>query len=415
MKSHKRFSVYFVLVACGLAAVGILGTILTKNRNAVQSLEPNDSGRMISESISEKRFDWSNSRIQEAKEWLSSNHGINDPSELDVLMAAGGLAMEKQEYEYAIECFRQVPTDHVRFGLTARFEQAMSFLNLNRAQAAEDALREYLAYARKAPLVEPAQVADAFKWLTYLLSVQLRLEEREPLLREQHEIGLADPLDSKQLYFPNLLLLNSPRGRTRLQQFIEEDSSNLSLQIALLHYKVLSGEFEAAINGLRELLKKSNENLVILGVLAEAYFESDRTEEFMQLLRGLPEYHPTEPRLLTRMRGELALLEDRWQEAADFFSSVLDAEPSNSPSQMGLAMAYQEMGQSEKHRTALQRASVLAKIRVNLGNVQSDAEAACLELAQHCRDIGMVDAAAIFDNHAERIRETEKQRSQHDR
>ena len=344
----------------------------------------------------------------EAITWLQEKHGINNPSDVEIMLAAGGIAVAAEEYEKASRYFDRVKTEVPRFGMTARLEQALALLKLNFATPAEQNLRKFLDAARASENPDPAQVLDGFKWLTYLLSVQIRQEERKLLLQEQHDIGLADPLDSKQLYFPNLLILNSPAGRTRLAKLIENEPTNLSLLVAAARYQTLAGEFDPAIDRLEKLRRTRLEDLTVAAALAEAFVESDRLEEAGRLLDSTPPYNNMEPWLLTRMRGEIALHREQWSDALKHFGTVLEADPANAPAQMGLAMAYEKLGDKDNHQEALRRSGVLAKIRVNLGSVQSDAEAACLDLATQCRAIGMEAAAKVFEKHAARIKSQTK-------
>jgi predicted Zn-dependent protease len=340
--------------------------------------------------------------------WLQEKHGINSPSDVEIILAAGGIAIAEEDYEKASRYFDQVKTEVPRFGMTARLEQGVALLKLNFATPAEQNLRKFLDAARSAENPEASQVLDGFKWLTYLLSVQIRQEERKLLLEEQHAIDLADPLDSKQLYFPNLLILNSPAGRTRLAKLIENEPTNLSLLVASARYQTLAGEFDSAIESLEKLRRTRLEDLSIAAALAEAFVESDQLEEAGMLIDAIPSYQSTEPWLLTRMRGELALHREKWNDALKYFSKVLEADPANAPAQMGVAMAYEKLGDKDNHKEALRRSGVLAKIRVNLGSVQSDAEAACLDLATQCRAVDMEAAAKVFERHAARIKSQAK-------
>lgn len=336
--------------------------------------------------------------------WLQEKHGINSPSDVEIIIAAGGIAVAAEDYEKASRYFDQVKTEVPRFGMTARLEQGVALLKLNFATPAEQNLRKFLEVARSTENPDPTQVLDGFKWLTYLLSVQIRQEERKLLLEEQHAIDLADPLDSKQLYFPNLLILNSPAGRTRLAKLIENEPTNLSLLVASARYQTLAGEFDAAIESLEKLRRTRLEDLIIAAALAEAFVESDRLEDAGILIDSIPSYHSMEPWLLTRMRGELALHREKWNDALKYFGTVLEVDPANAPAQMGKAMAYEKLGDKDNQEEALRRSGVLAKIRVNLGSVQSDAEAACLDLATQCRAVDMEAAAKVFERHAARIK-----------
>jgi predicted Zn-dependent protease len=336
--------------------------------------------------------------------WLQEKHGINNPSEVEIILAAGGLAVAGEEYEKAARYFERVKTEVPRFGMTARLEQGVALLKLNFATPAEQNLSKFLEAARSAENPDPTQVLDGFKWLTFLLSVQIRQEERKLLLEEQHAIDLADPLDSKQLYFPNLLILNSPAGRTRLAKLLENEPTNLSLLVASARYQTLAGEFDEAIENLEKLRRTRLGDLVVAAALAEALVESDRLEEAGILIDSIPPNHSMEPWLLTRMRGELALHREKWNDAIKYFGIVLEVDPANAPAQMGMAMSYEKIGDKDNHEEALRRSGVLAKIRVNLGSVQTDAEAACLDLATQCRAIDMEAAAKIFERHAARIK-----------
>jgi tetratricopeptide (TPR) repeat protein len=340
--------------------------------------------------------------------WLQEKHGINNPSEVEIILAAGGLAVAGEEYEKAARYFERVKTEVPRFGMTARLEQGVALLKLNFATPAEQNLSKFLEAARSAENPDPTQVLDGFKWLTFLLSVQIRQEERKLLLEEQHAIDLADPLDSKQLYFPNLLILNSPAGRTRLAKLLENEPTNLSLLVASARYQTLAGEFDEAIENLEKLRRTRLGDLVVAAALAEALVESDRLEDAGILIDSIPPYHSMEPWLLTRMRGELALHREKWNDALKYFGIVLEVDPANAPAQMGMAMSYEKIGDKDNHEEALRRSGVLAKIRVNLGSVQTDAEAACLDLATQCRAIDMEAAAKIFERHAARIKEQTK-------
>ncbi|MCU0710895.1 MAG: hypothetical protein MUC43_02470 [Pirellula sp.] len=346
--------------------------------------------------------------MKQAVAWLQEKHGISNPSDVEIILAAGGLAVSAEDYEKATLYFSQVKTEIPRFGMTARLEQGVAQLKLNFATPAEQNLKAFLDAARSAENPDPSQVLDAFKWLTYLMSVQIRQEERKQLLEEQHAIELADPLDSKQLYFPNLLILNSPTGRARLTKLLENEPTNVALLVASARYQTLAGEFDAAIENLQKLRRSRLEDLTIVAALAEALVESDRMADAGGLLDSVPPYQLSEPWLLTRMRGELALHREKWNEAIKHFNAVLNEDPANAPAQMGLAMAYEKLGDKENHEEALRRSSIIAKIRSNLGSVQSDAAAACLDLATQCREINMEAAAKAFEKHAARIKSQPK-------
>ncbi len=75
--------------------------------------------------------------------WLREKYGINNPSEVEIVIAAGGIAVAAEDYEKATRYFDQVPTEIPRFGMTARLEQGVALLKLDFATPAEQNLRNF--------------------------------------------------------------------------------------------------------------------------------------------------------------------------------------------------------------------------------------------------------------------------------
>jgi tetratricopeptide (TPR) repeat protein len=328
-----------------------------------------------------------------------------EPDRIDVLSLVAELAVADERLEAAVASFAEIPSDHPKYGLAARFQQAVALVQLNRADEAEEHLREFLRRGAANPAAVPAQHAvTAFKWLTYLLSVQMRLEERKVVLAEVHRYGLADVFDSKQYLFPNLLILNSPAGRKRLVEFLEQDPENLQLQVALGRYRTAEGRLEESQAFLAGLYQQYPGDLRVAAALLEACFEEDDQESFRKFAAELPEPQPGEPWLLTRMRGEFALQQERFKEAADHFQRALQEEPAYLPCYMGWASALGELSETDLRQAALRSVKLLAEIRVDLSNVKGDDPAPILDLVAKCEQIGFEEAATIFRWHAMAIR-----------
>lgn len=342
----------------------------------------------------------SNQQFAEARNWIQQNFPKQAITREAVLMVLAERAVRDKQLETAVECYQQVPTETPKLGMLARLEEGKLLVELNMADEAESALRQFINAARVAAELDPQQVLDAFKWLTYILSVEIRQEDRCDVLKEQHLIGLADPLDSKQLFFPNLLILNSPAGKKKIAGFLEKSPDNLRLQIASARYRTLEGSYEVAIDTLTKLRERNPKELAVAAVLAEAYFESADSSAMAVLLASLPAASASEPWLLRRMRGEHALENKQWSQAIEHFEAVLQNDPANAPAQMGCAKAWQALGDEQKRQQALARSGIIAEIRVNLSKVQSDAQIACNELASKCKQLGMAEAAAVFEMHA---------------
>ncbi len=321
----------------------------------------------------------------------------------EALLMAADLAAADRKLDVALACYRAIPTDAPDIGLAARLQEGLLLIEHNMAAQAEGALQAYLETARVATRVNPQDVVNAFKWLTFILSVEIRLEERKPLLAELHMIQLADPLDSKQLYFPQLLILNSPAGRTRIEAFLKNDPQNVRLRLAQARYKTFEGKFETAIELLEQLHKEYAADKGIAAALLEAYFENSQTEKMPAILDSLPAYDEKEPWLLTRMRGEVAYLAKDYAAAEKHFKSALQQDATYAPCQIGLSRIYAALGDQAAQQDALKRSALMADIRVNLTKVQPDAAAAAAELAEKCKELGMQAAAETFAMHAQNI------------
>ncbi|HVW00264.1 MAG TPA: tetratricopeptide repeat protein [Planctomycetaceae bacterium] len=326
------------------------------------------------------------------------------PRRMDVLSLLGETAVADGNWELARRCFHEIPNDDRDYGRSARLQEAQVCLNLNHAQAAEEAFRQFLSLGTSAPSVERELAIEARRRLSYILSVELRFEDRRDVLSEMHARGEANLFESKQLFFPNLLIWNSPAGRQRLSEFLKDDPQNLSLQIAHGRYLTADGRLSEAHTYLSQLGHQNRHDPNCQAAVLENLFELNAWEELKHVAGFLDEYSPDEPWLLTRMRGELALHEERWDDAVREFERVLAEDPANPWSTMGLARACAARGDSEAQKKWLERSLVLSNIRVNLINIKESNPAAAMDVAAACEKIGMPDAAAAFQKHAERIR-----------
>jgi predicted Zn-dependent protease len=350
---------------------------------------------MLPDGISQEQYRDAERRLQKA-------YG-DKPDRVQVLLLLGEEAVGKDQLETSLACFREIPTERPRYGLSARLQEAQVFVRLNRADDAEGSLRDYIARAGHDRTTPLEHFITAYKWLTYLLSVEVRIEDRKAELLDLHAAGLADVFDSKQLYFPHLLIWHSDTGRQPLVRFLEHDPENRQLRMALGRYQIYEGRLEEARACFEDLLGERPGDLRATAGLLECHFEAHDWAAFAAVAATLPELHENEPWLLMRMRAELALHEERWEDALRFFEQLQKVDAANPHAQMGLAKAYGELGQAERREAALRRSMVLSRIRVALHNVtESDAEAA-RKLAGDCDGIGFREAAETFRRQALRI------------
>lgn len=365
-------------------------------------------------------FQWRRVELPEAvsrEEYRSAERRFREiydqePTRLDALSLLAESAVVDERLETAVACFREIPSDHAQYGPSARLQEGQVLVRLNRARQAEQSLREFLSLAFSGQAaVSRRDVIVASDWLTYVLSVELRLEDLKAVLAKMHTHGLTDVFDSKQYYFPNLLIMNSPAGRKRLRDFLAEDPRNRVLRVAMGRYRTAQGRIEEARAVLADLHREYPEDLRCAAALLECHFESGDWERFRRVAETLPQYRRGEPWLLTRMRGEWALRQERWNEAVRHFSRALQGDPAYLACHMGLARAYRELGETEKREKALDRVSVLAEVRVNLINVTEKDPEPSRDLAQACEKIGLKDAAKTFRGHARRIAQRRQQQA----
>lgn len=325
------------------------------------------------------------------------------PSRTETLALLGGLAERDGRLEVAVACLRAIPSDDAMAGVAARLQEGQLLVRLNRAEEAERSLREFLNAAARDPLTPRDDLRSAWKWLNYLLSVELRLEERKALLAEVHASGLADVYDSKQYYFPHLLIWHSTTGRRRLREFLDHDPDNPRLNAASGRYLTAEGQLEEAQALLEAFHDRQPRDVQIAAALLECYFETNSWSEFATVAESLPPFEPSEPWLLTRMRGEFAVHREAWDEAARYFQAVLHSDPANPWSQMGLARAEGELGRHDAHEEMLHRSLILSEIRVGIVKVTETDPEASRQLAAQCDQIGYHAAAETFRRHALRI------------
>ncbi len=335
------------------------------------------------------------------------------PEHLDSLAIAGEIAVSEKNWEQAAACFREVPTNHPRFGASARLQEAQVLVRLNRAADAERAFQTFFALPEHRRF-NAVTLAGAGKWLNFVLSAQLRFEDRKRWLVYVHELGIADVLDSKQLHFPNLLIWNSPLGRKRCNEFLAADPGNIDLQVASARYLTAEGKLEAARESLMKLSERHPRDQRILAATLECDFERNDWLHMEDVEHSLPQFDKAESWLLTRMRGELAMHHKDWSRALEYFQQVLLEDPANSWSQMGIVRALGELGRADEQKSARAKSAALAKIRVSVVKVTDRDPGAANALADLCNAAGLIRAAQDFRQHARHMENSPVNSTQRD-
>ena len=72
---------------------------------------------------------------------------------------------------------------------------------------------------------------------------------------------------------------------------------------------------------------------------------------------------------------------------------------------MGLGKAHGHLGQTEDQNVAQHHSLILSRIRVAMVRANEESVAGVMELSGMSHDIGMTEAAEVFQWHGQRIRE----------
>jgi len=331
-------------------------------------------------------------------------HQFNrDGDQFDVLMTLAEIATKNKDFGKAIACYQRIPSEHVLYGPSTRYEEAQLFAQTDQVQRAEDSFSTYLKLSESGTRLSESQVVHSRRWLSLIFSVELRHEERRKVLKELVENHQADVHDAKQYYFESLLVWQSAFGSGRIRDFLKLDPMNRHLRNAEARYLTGQGRLEEARKRLDRLHIEDRGDLRTVAFLLECAFERNDWTAFLTVLSETSEFREDEPWLLTQARGQWALHQKEWPEAEKHFRHILDIDPPNAVCLMGLIKALAGQGMKTESETLMQRSLLIAKLRVGLATISIDNPKAARDIANLSRQIGMEDAATIFDGFAAKM------------
>ena len=326
-----------------------------------------------------------------------------DGDHFDVLMTLAKLSAKKKDAATAIACYHQIPTDHVRYGPAARYEEAQLFAETDQVQRAEDSFNEFLKLLEQGIQLPDRQVAHSRHWLSLIYGAELRSEDRRIVLHDLVEDHQADINDVKQYYFGSLLIWQTVFGSERVRDFLKKDPDNRNLRVAAARYDIGEGRLKEARERLATLRSEDPKDLRTLAVLLESCYEMNDWSAFADAFATAPEFGKDEPWLLTQLRGEWALHQNDWLKAEEYFQYMLKIDPPNAVCLMGLARAYAGQGKPKEREAMLQRSLLVAKLRVDLSAITHDNPKGARTVANSARQLGMEDAAGILEFFAARM------------
>lgn len=317
--------------------------------------------------------------------------------------------LSSQKLTAAAECFRHVDDVHA-LGPSARMQEGHLWLKHHLAAKAEACYRDVLVLDRTTEVPE-AVAATARSFLVYILSVEIRLEDRGRVLTECGErsrpwqsgdLRVLSLNECKQLHFPHMLGLNSEKGRQRLAEFLNADPGNPDLLAAQGRYLTLDGQLTKARDYLEAVVKKHS-TPACTAALVDCCYQQNDWERVVELLPG--NHEQPEPWIITRVRGQRALQAKDWLSAEENFRRVLIKEPADQESHVGLAAALQGQDRHEERSEILRASAALARIRVEMVRVRENTPEEASALVQLCLEAGLNKAAEDFGWHADRMQQ----------
>jgi tetratricopeptide (TPR) repeat protein len=326
------------------------------------------------------------------------------PDHADVVSWLAETAVADNDLERAANCFAAIPTAHPKYGRSARLQQGQVLLKLKRAAAAEAQLREFLIAEQAAPQSPPEHVAHALSQLRHILEVQLRFEERRPVLRELVARHAADGFETIAFCFPTLLRWNGSQTQEWLAEFLRETPDDFRLRLAQARYHTGNGQLDAARKLLDDLLAERPHDRTALAALAAVAYEAADWDELARTLDGVTP-GDADPWLLHRLRGHLLNHERRFADAIIQFQTALRLDPACAECRVGLAEAFAGLGQPERQREEADKARQLARIQNRLGRLDTepDQHDALFEVAALSEEIGLAAEARVISEYLLRL------------
>ena len=321
-----------------------------------------------------------------------------DPTSGDIHFELGQRLMDRKEWATAVSCFRGIPVSHPRCGQAAKYLLGQTLLQQDRLRDAESSLVEFVAAAAAAPqsLVVRDDVIAARHYLSYLLAIELRFEERSRLIRDMHSRGETEAFDILVLYFPSLLEWNVPHGRERIESALRIDPQDFGFRVALGRYLTGLGRLDEADSVLAECHAERPADLLAIAARAACLIERNDWPTAHQLVDSIgANREEEEPWLLLRLRGQILLNSGDFTSAAAAFRRALAADPTSAESHVGLANAYRGLSNDRQRDEALRKVQGLARIQNRVGHfAQEPAEwITLIEIAEICESIDFIKAA----------------------
>lgn len=392
--SPTRFDKRVVAFVVLLGAIGGLLYVLRRGSNSADDIAL-PAG--VPAGVSADEFE------QAAREFESAYH--RSPDRNDTLCWLAEKSVRDEKLTQAVACFGEIPTEHEIYGRSARHQQGAVLIRLHRAAEAERQLRTFIELEERSPQSSKEKLDDARHRLRFLLTVQLRNEERQAVLRDIVRSGGADASDLLEFCFPNLLVWMQIPAVQWVEKALRNGPDDVHLQIALGRFRIAQGRMDEARTILRECSRRNTDNLAAAAAELELMRQSGDWDSIVRRLSELPTESPTDPWLLLRIRGRAYNRQQQYDRALACFQWAAQADPANPETALGMAAAYAGKRQPARRKAMLARASTLGRIQNRLGWIRSRPEEITpyLEVARLCEQTDLLSPALLLVRQACRV------------
>ncbi len=323
------------------------------------------------------------------------------PDGADVVNWLAESAVAAQRWQTALACFREIPADHPRYGLAARFQQAEVLLELDRAAEAEQQFRAVLDLDQPGADADERRLASR-EWLVYLLGVQLRFEDQQQVLADLVDRGEADAFHTLRYCFPTIFRWNGTLAAEELDEYLRAAPHDRGLRLAAAQYRAAAGRIYEAEQLSAACLAEAPHDRRALAVRLYVLHAASRWDELHRLLETTPPAAPADPGLRRLLRGHAAAHAGDRAAAIAAYRHVLEGDPASAEAWSGLARAATAPDDAPLRDDALRRARALARIQGRLGwsGRQPNDPAPLVEIAQLCAESGFPEFAALVATQA---------------
>jgi len=292
-----------------------------------------------------------------------------EPQEAEVFFRLGTDLLDERDWPTACACFAAIPEGHRRYGPGAVFMRAQALFQMDRLPESEELFRHFLDREDQSPSVwvtaDDRIVAKHF--ISLILALELRFEERRTFMWEMIEQHEADLFDTLAGCYPTLMEWYTKAGARHLEDATRADPRNVDLRAVLSLYRLGEGRVEEALLLVTACRKEAPDDRRVLAAWLACQYETADWDGLARSIAELPPPRDDDPWLLLRSRGQAHLRQGENLAAAECFQRVLARDPANAESHLGMARVCRQMDQPKEHERHLAAAQALARIQNRMG------------------------------------------------